>query len=94
MKGDSTMNENEIMVNDEMIEEEPEMIEEEKSGTGSGLTMMLVGSALTLTAIVVVKKGKAILSKIKARRDEFKNKRGKSKVIDITEYDEIEDEQE
>lgn len=78
------MNENEIMTKNEEVIEEPEVIEEERSQMSPGVAM-LIGSGLTLAGIAVVKKGKKVWAKIKAKKN-AKNDDGSNteeKVIDV-----------
>ena len=74
------MNENEIMMNEEVIEN-PEIIEEEGNGNNLGLGI-LIGSGLTLAVIAIVKKGKVAYSKLKERRRMSKPKDAQFEVID------------
>lgn len=74
------MNENEIMMNEEVIEN-PEIIEEEGNGNNLGLGI-LIGSGLTLAGIAIVKKGKVVYSKLKERRRMSKPKDARFEVID------------
>lgn len=82
------MNENEIMVNEEVIEE-PEVVEENDSGMSTGLAM-LIGSGLTLAVIAGVKQGKKIMAKIKAKKEAAKATED-SEVIDVTDEAVVED---
>ena len=78
---------NEVMENTEVNYDVPEAIyenEEERSGSGVGIGM-LIGSGLTVAAIVVGKKLKGLYDKHKAKKEQ------NSKVVDAEVVEETQD---
>ena len=73
------MNENENMVNEAVVEEEE--FENNEGGVGTGLAM-LIGSGLTVAAIVAGKKLKGLYDDYKAKKASKKND-SDDEIVDV-----------
>lgn len=73
------MNENENMVNEAVVEEEE--FENNEGGIGTGLAM-LIGSGLTVAAIVAGKKLKGLYDDYKAKKASKKND-SDDEIVDV-----------
>ena len=73
------MNENENMVNEAVVEEEE--FENNEGGIGTGLAM-LIGSGLTVAAIVAGKKLKGVYDDYKAKKASKKND-SDDEIVDV-----------
>lgn len=73
------MNENENMVNEAVVEEEE--FENNKGGIGTGLAM-LIGSGLTVAAIVAGKKLKGLYDDYKAKKASKEND-SDDEIVDV-----------
>lgn len=77
--------ENEIMNYDEVMDNEVEATETENSGMSTGAAM-LVGAGLTLATAAVVKLGKKLCAKIRAKKE-------KEEEVDEHDFVEVTDEE-